>query len=630
MPDVLLVLFYVVLLWLPGGLLGVIAGLRGWTLAAVAPLLTYTVAGLAGPWSDAIGLRWSMLTFLGWFVVFAALALAARWFSGAGERLAPLWPRQAQAGVIACMAVAAGISILVVVQGLGGLSVIPQDWDAAWHANSIRWIADTGEGGLYAPGALNWYETSAGMFYPNGYHLLAALVYQVDDTSVVNVMNAHTALIPALLALSVVAVVRRFGGRAVVAGFSALLIVSTAAFYDNLWRGPLLPFSTGLALTPLALILVADLLDTQGRRAAARPAFVLVIGMAGLICVHSSALFGAAFFVLPMVVMRWLRKREHVWREIGILAVAGVATGVVAAVELLGARGSGADVPGVDWPAYTTASQAFGDLLMWGHGQQFPQWWFGIALIVGLVTYRKLGELRWLGAVAAAFGGLFVVAAAYDTWWSSDITRPWWNDRWRLIALAAIPLCVIAAHGLAETQRLVARVLGKLPSARLAAAGVVLLVAALLTSGFYVDRNEERISRNASGRAVTPGEVEGFEELARIVPPGEKVLNDRGDGSVWMYALAGVRPVAGHYDATLTGPDANLLAARFNEYDTDEEVREAVRRLNIGYVIVGSGFLRPGAERQPGLRGLAMMDVLELVYENDDVKIYKIKSDSDV
>lgn len=630
MADVLLVLFYVALLWIPGGLLAALAGLRGWTLAAVAPLLTYTVAGLAGPWSDALGIRWSLLSYFGWFVVFAAVALAVRWFSGAGERLAPLWPRQAQAGVIACMALAAGISIFVVVQGLGGLDVIPQDWDAAWHANSIRWIADTGEGGLYAPGALNWYESSTGMFYPNGYHLLAALVYQVDDTSVVNVMNAHTALIPALGALSVIAVVRRFGGRAVVAGLAALLMVSTAAFYDNLWRGPLLPFSTGLALTPLAVVLVADLVDTHGRRASLRPAFVLVVAMAGLICVHSSALFGAALFVLPMLVMRWVRTPQRLLPEVGVLAVAGIATGVLAAVELLGARGSGADVPGVDWPAYTTGSQAVGDLLLWGHGQLFPQWWYGVALIIGLATYRRLGDLRWLGAVAAVFGALFVTAAAYDTWWSNDITRPWWNDRWRLIALAAIPLCVIAAHGLAETQRFIARFMTRLPVARLAAAAVVLLVAALLTGGFYVGRNEERIRLNDSGRAVTPGEVEGYEELARIVPAGERVLNDRGDGSVWMYALAGVRPVAGHYDATLTGPDSALLAERFNEYETDEDVREAVRRLHVSYVIVGRGFLRPGTSRQPGLRGLALMDALEKVYENRDVEIFRIKADPDV
>ncbi len=48
--------------------------------------------------------------------------------------------------------------------------------------------------------------------------------------------------------------------------------------------------------------------------------------------------------------------------------------------------------------------------------------------------------------------------------------------------------------------------------------------------------------------------------LATVVPPGERVLNDRGDGSAWMYAIAGVLPVAGHYNASRIGPDAFTLA----------------------------------------------------------------------
>jgi hypothetical protein len=631
MPDVLLVLFYVALLWLPGGLLAAIAGLRGWTLAAVAPVLTYTVAGLSGPWSDGLGLRWSIPTFLGWWVLFAVVAFAIRWFSGKPTPLAPLWPWRAQAGVIACMAAATFISVFVVMQGMGGLHTIPQDWDAAWHANSIRWIADTGEAGLYAPAALNWYESSAGMFYPNGYHVVAALVYQVSGGSVVAVMNAHTIFIPALTALSVVALVRRLGGRSVVAGLSALLIVSTAAFYDNLWRGPLLPFSTGLAFTPLAVVLVADLLDTEGRRAKIRPAFVLAIAMAGMICVHSSVVFGAALFVAPWLVVRWIRTPNRLFGELGTLAVAGVVTGALASVELLGARGVGADVPPVDWPADMNGGQAIGEVLTWSHAQYFPQWWLGVALLLGLLSYRKLGELRWLGVVAIIFGGLFVAAAAYDTWWSSDITRPWWNDRFRLIALAAIPLCVIAAHGVAELQLRLAEVMRRVPTARLAAAALVVLLAGLLTGGFYMNRNERLMSLNTGdGPAVSSGEVAGYEELAKIVPAGERVLNDRGDGSVWMYALAGVRPVAGHYDATLTGPDAKLLAERFNRYDTDPKVRAAVRELHVGYVIIGRGFLREWSEREPGLRNLSEVKALTKVYQTRDAIIYKINTEPDV
>jgi hypothetical protein len=42
------VALYVLTLWIPALVLGGLAGLRGWTLAASAPLLTYAVAGLFG------------------------------------------------------------------------------------------------------------------------------------------------------------------------------------------------------------------------------------------------------------------------------------------------------------------------------------------------------------------------------------------------------------------------------------------------------------------------------------------------------------------------------------------------------------------------------------------------------
>src|SRR5699024_2418520 len=57
------IVLYAVTLWLPGALAGAAAGLRGWTLAATAPLLTYAIAGLAGPVLAAFGGRWSAAAF---------------------------------------------------------------------------------------------------------------------------------------------------------------------------------------------------------------------------------------------------------------------------------------------------------------------------------------------------------------------------------------------------------------------------------------------------------------------------------------------------------------------------------------------------------------------------------------
>jgi hypothetical protein len=91
-----------------------------------------------------------------------------------------------------------------------------------------------------------------------------------------------------------------------------------------------------------------------------------------------------------------------------------------------------------------------------------------------------------------------------------------------------------------------------------------------------------------------------------------------------MYALTGVKPVAGHYDAYRTGPDAQLLAAKFNQYPNDPAVRAAVQQLGVRYVQLDAGFLRGDATREPGLRDLMDAPWLTTVYRNPDVVLYEI------
>ena len=80
MPSAVgVIVLYAVALLLPGGLLGALAGLRGWTLPAAAPLLTYAIAGLAGPLCAAMGIGWSAATFAIVTILVGAVGLGARW-----------------------------------------------------------------------------------------------------------------------------------------------------------------------------------------------------------------------------------------------------------------------------------------------------------------------------------------------------------------------------------------------------------------------------------------------------------------------------------------------------------------------------------------------------------------------
>jgi len=127
------------------------------------------------------------------------------------------------------------------------------------------------------------------------------------------------------------------------------------------------------------------------------------------------------------------------------------------------------------------------------------------------------------------------------------------------------------------------------------------------------------------GPVVSSLEADAMRVLTTLVPPGQRVMNDRGDGSAWMYAIAGVLPIAGHYNFIGVGPDADFLTARFNRYPRERAVRAAVARLRVSYVMVGRGFVRTDWRRAPGLIGLEDADWLQTVYRNRDAVIYRIR-----
>jgi hypothetical protein len=631
---------YLLLLLLPGGLLLLLCGLRGWTLVAAAPLATYALAGVGGPLYAAAGLPWSAATAAVGLVVVLLVAFGGRLLvrrlrsAPAVEAPARTWSPAADVGTAAAVVAAALVGVAAVLGGIRTLGAVPQDWDAVFHANGIRLIADTGDGSLVGMGRVNWFETDFTVYYPNAYHLLATVVYQLTGASVPTVLNAHTVLVPGLLALALVALVRRSGGRPVLAAGAALAAVATTSLYDMLWRGPLLPFATGVVLTPVVVVLVLELLDAPSVRAALGPAAAFALGVAGLLCLHPAILIGAVLFTLPAVVQRWWSAPRAVPREVLRLAVPGIVAAAVCALQLAGALGSSGNLDNIDWPAVYPMPEAVGRLLLFGSDTPTVQLVLAGVLVLGFLGYRALGALRWVGVSAALFGVLYVAAASSDEPWVATVTGLWWNDRYRLVALAAVPMAVIVGNGVAEVQRRVAGALAHGPlRAHPTVVGAVTAAAVLggfvlATDGLYLDRNAERMTQNSGeGPAVSSLEIEGMRAVARIVPPGERVLNDRGDGSAWMYALTGVLPVAGHYDATSTGPYTPLLAARFNAYADDPAVRAAVDELGIRYVQLDRGFLRAaeGTGRESGLTDLAGKSWLEVVYRNPDVVLYEIR-----
>ncbi|MGY1841604.1 MULTISPECIES: DUF6541 family protein [unclassified Modestobacter] len=636
-----LLLVTTLVLFLPGALVASAGGLPVPVALAAAPLLTYGLATASSTVAGLVDLPWSP-----WLLLAEAAVLAAvLWFVRRRRATTTPWagahwaalrrPRRADLAIAAGVLGGALVSMAVAQRAYGGLGRPNQDWDYTFHANAVRVISDTGD---VSPGALqiiNDWE-SAEFFYPNAYHAIAAVVRDLTGGSVFEVLNAQSLFIGALAGLGLAVLLRELRAPVMVTATTPVLLSAFTAFpYDLLWRGPLLPYATGLALLPAFVLLVRAAVERR------LPVLVFLAGLGGaaLLGLQPAAALAGAVMALCLVVQRWTTMRRVPGREAGLLAAAGLVAAVVGAPSVLGSLRTGAGAATqVDWEAVQTIGQSIGDLLVLNHAAARPQLVLAALLLIGLAMIRSAGYMGfWLaGTVVAGF--LFVLASASDAELAETLTRPWWNDRWRFVAWAVLGFAPLAAHGLWRVTEWVRGLLARRRPpgagrrrAPTRSAGALIAVGATLlaTVVLYAPRNVDRVAQYYDDEHyLSTAETVAMDWLADRIEPGQTVMNDPGDGSAYLLALQGIRPLFGHQVPAITydeaGPTRQALLERFRCLDTDPTIRDAIDRLDIGYVFVSTGYVREEAERVPGLLGLDLSPSLPRVYSRDGVDIYRV------
>lgn len=633
--SALILAIAVFVLVVPGLLVGLATGLRGWLLAGAAPLLTFAVAGVCGQWLGVAGIRFGWITLALATTVFAALGSAVRRLRGRPSTLRPLWAPSGHWAVGACWLAAAVTGGYTMLRGMGDLGAISQGWDAVFHANGIRYLSDTGDSSVTGMSKIAWYAPGEQIFYPNAYHLIGSLIWQLAgplaSAPIAAVLNADTALMPAMLGLSLVTMIREFAGRAVLAGFTPIVTVVTTMLLYDLQFGPISPYAQALVLLPVGFALVHRYLNQP----VPGIGFALALAVAGLTAVHASMLFSGALFLLPYLVRRWWGGVRIFGRDLKVLLPPAAGALLLTAPTVVGALVLvTGDYPYRGWPWKQPVAEAARSWLLFGGQTVTPQLWLTAAFGIGMVAFWRLRELRWLVGTALLVGVAFVVTSTVDNEVVRQLTRPWWNNPYRLLNLAALAMCVIAAHGLAEIQALLKRWTENRTTVTTALA-VLVIGGWSLGSGRYMDTNSALVqttvgrhsSQDPHALPVSRDEARAMVKLGELARPGEWVLNERSDGTAWSYAIGGVRAVAGHYDPFMNPPDADVLADRFRDYATDPQVRGVVERMNVRWVITGHfGYPRypDGADRAPGLRDLDGLPFLEVVYRNADSTVYRI------
>ena len=646
-------------LFLPGLLLSLAAGARLVVAVATAPVVSFGLVTVISRVTTGTDLAWQPLTFaIAVLLVALVVGLVRRVLRGSGldarlpwravEPVRPAPPRE-QVLVLAAGAAAALLGTATAIRGMGGLTAVNQGFDALFHVNAVTLITETRDADPAAVNAVNHF-TAGSTYYPDAFHALAALVADFGINPVV-ATNALVAAIPAVLAVGLAGLLWQLGmlRHAVVAPFIA---VSIGAFpTDVMWRGPIWPFALGLALVPAMVTLLVGALEQRSRGLAG----LAVVGAAGVLLVHPSAALAAGIFAAAFLVQRWVTRQGRVLTDIVPLLVISLLTVVLALPAVVTALTNSGNGAAYDHPAVQNAGEAVGELLLFNYAAPLPQVWLFVLLVIGLANVRRMARLVWWPLSGAFFAVLMAMAAAYDSRIVALLTGPWWNDRFRFAAMATLGLGMLATHGVVvladwltsaatrivpAARRRTSVAASDRPSVgagrrtavvRWGALVAVLAVFGVLSNGFYSEYNRSRMQLQfapGTGGSVTEPELEAMEEIAGLAGPDQVVMNDPSDGSAWMWAMHGVRPMFGQ--AVLTPirpalePDQDAALTRFNCLDSSPEIRRIVEEYNIEYVYVGEGFIIPTMERAPGLRGLSDVESLQLVFDNGGAQIYRI------
>jgi hypothetical protein len=631
------------LLVVPGAIVARAAGQTWVTAVASGPPLTFGVVALAVIPYGALGFPWN-----GWTALFALAVvtagaaclrvLLARYRDPDAEgRAASRGPALVVAAGVLLGAALIGVAAL---RGIPHWQSIPSNWDAVWHANTIRFILETGQASPTHMGELRNVETHEALYYPSTFHALAAVLSQLTGAApttayTLSSVTASIWLFPVSAATLAWHLLRprtdewRAAGAA---GTAAAVSASFTAIPYVEFDTASMPNLAAFGMAVPAMVLTVSALRHRDRIPLA------VLALLGLFSVHITGgvvavLFVAAWWVCDAL---WHPVRGRVADVVSLLLIA-IPTVALMLPQFVGVLQQAEIIVGHEFVTHEGKKRALIDAVVQHtrHLNDFPiQWALIVLAAVGavvLVVKRIWWPLAvWLLLVvsiihsSAPFGGpVGSLTGVFSDLFYSDPRRLSAVVTMLLAAVAGIALYTVVAAAVAGVRRLVGRGSTRTWQAVTAAALLTVTVVAAL---HYYPRHKFLFGEKYDSVIIDRKDLEAFAYLATL--PGARdtlIGNANTDGTAWMYAVSGLHPLWTHYDYPVQqGPGYHRFVfwAFADDADTDPRVAEAVRALDIRYVITSTPVVR-GFVMPDGLVSLDRSRSWEKIYDNGEDRIYE-------
>lgn len=662
-----LLLFAVVLAFGPGYAMGWALRVPVRLRVFYAPLLTFALVAVSAIVLGKTGIPWSLISFVPVAAVMVAAAagvmhlVGRRWPSAvpdassetaenwAGNTVPVAWP------VIG--AVLGGFLTLHATQHMVfGPEAFSQTLDNSYHMNAIRWIQEHGDASSLTMGAVSGMNQEP-YFYPAGWHDFVYLIYNTTGTSI-----ATATIVMILLAAGIIwpcSLVAMCLSIPHLRPLQALAIPAlTCGFFAFpgllLFWGVLFPNLLGYALLPAFVALLLHVIQLMARR---EYSFVLslsltiLVGLGGLALVHPNAVVSAAVFAVPMLlggVVQVLRARGASTRErlVGTGVLVALIVGCVTAWSVLRPSQEASEL----WTSIMSEGEAVYQFLFLGLENANPLGGnFAPAYLVGFLALWGVGYLLykrrnlWLIGSWMLVGYMWIVAASVPRGdFRLLMVGPWYTDHFRLAALVVFPSVLLAGIGLGgAVEGIFVRIMHAIPRekhakiapAMMGAAMVLVLAVAGLSS--RTPAMHDAILEVAKRYQVTPtsdilnqDEMNVINEIPKIVPKGDTIVNNPWDGSAYIYALADRHLTSYHFEFQ-TSPKYAAILNDLKDARTNPEVCRVVNEYKAHWYVhlENQGNFGPSEQKNyDGLVAAINTDVLTPVYSSGPMTLYRISA----
>jgi hypothetical protein len=556
----------------------------------------------------------------------------------------------------------AGIAVQTWYWGLGSWNTYNQDHDPILHSVLIAYIQRTGRG---APWQIMPADVLTGrptVYYPDGFHLIGAIVADASGDAVVGMNGAAAMLIGAAWttsagALAALAVrwLRDDAGWVSLGGGVGSVIAA------GLYRpGLVLARDNGVLPNAAALVLVPGVVTAilLVRPRAGLGAIAVGIACAGIVTVHPSAglSVGLSVLVLWLALLCTANGRATLRAQWPMLLVLAASAAAIAAPVLRGALAvSGRIEAFPPDTAHVPLTRSLGQVVPLVYGGMFDdrsmvQMWPTTLLVIGLAATLVLRRAIPILVVWAIWVVIVMLAYRNPTGVTAPILGFFYNSVGRLqchVQLFAPALATLGVFGLFSALfKVVDRV--RLPPTRQQVVGALAVLAVFAFTVGYINgptSEYERTSALALSQRwshpqlyrVDAEDIAAANWLRGRVQPGQRIMNSPNDGSTWLYVHDGLPVVELSTLGVPGSPYTWQLMKNFRYLGTDPTVRRLILALNIAWVYVDSRAPIIGADGAPdnwtggglmttvpGLDDLEQTPDLILAHVVGAVQIYKV------